>query len=827
MAELPSLRSVLSHLKKHALAMPAADAALSSEHLELLSALLLQVAAACEDENQNLQQAEQLYESACLLAPAAIRDAVPFPERNQFRQARRLLVAPPHVVSSIDPCILGYLYQFFCSRRREEAKQRVQKADKSPGRDDAIAFTQLYTPTPVVDYLLRQTSGLKQERASRSDAEIAYLPGKPAVTILDPSCGAGNFLLRAFDMMMAQPEHDRHSKAETTRRILQDSLHGCDIDGVGLWVLCLAMAARLQALGLAWKQPLKLELLHQEDGDDGSRLGTLEKEWPPEHMLAGRYDAVVGNPPYIGRKLLSRKTKERLRELYPHAHHDLCNAFIDRGLQLLKDDGKLGYITQFSLLYLPSYKNFRRHLIENYRIVSIVEAGAHVFPLQTGEKVNSVLIVLENRKPDGTPVNCLKLSGTADLAQSLENDSAQSRAIDQKQFLLHRASAFNYSCPSAVLQIRRKCTALSEHADIRQGLATSDNERFVKWWWQVPLEEIGQRWVPYVKGAGSERWFATIKTVIDWQNNGLAVKEAVARTYPYLDGKVNWVVKNERFYFRKGLTFSLVNTRQLCVRELPPGCIFDVAGSAVFAEERDERWLLAYLNSSLIAACAQVLNPTINYQVGDLKELSVIPFSVAEKERLSGLAARCVELKKFLAQFSDSNMSLLNGDADRQPALNHSYADANRAVQKTISELQNCEAQVDELVLQAAGKHCALDKQDFAELETICRQAVERRKPVIMPFSNEDEYARLLLRLTLYAMAPGKVNRNQMENRLADRLDWLEAAIGCNVLSYVRDQFVNEQMKALHNTVRMNVQPDGNNAVDLLSIGPLRARSRS
>ncbi|HEY9792974.1 MAG TPA: DNA methyltransferase [Candidatus Obscuribacterales bacterium] len=824
MAEPPALRSVLSHLKKHALSRPAADAALKGEQLELLSALLLQVGAACRQEKESLRQCQALYESACRLAPAPIRNVMPFPTAKQLQESRQLLVAPPHVVSSVDPCILGYLYQFFCSRRREEAKRRVQIANKSPHRDDAIAFTQLYTPTPVADYLLRQCLATKSERPlTRTISEM---------TILDPSCGAGNFLLRAFDLIMAaEPAEDPRSRGETAQKILQQSLHGCDIDAVGLWVCCLSIAARLQSMKLTCDKPLQLELLNQDHDEDGCALGTLENAWPPGHMLADRYHAVVGNPPYIGRKLLGRKTKERLRQLYPDAHHDLCNAFIDRGLQLLKAEGRLGYITQSSLLYLPSYSNFRRQLIEHYRIVSIAEAGSHVFPLQTGEKVNSVLIVLENGKPDGTPVNCSKLSGTVDIAESDAKNSPPDHAIDQKQFLLHRANAFNYSCPQAVLQIRSKCNPLSQHADIRQGLATSNNERFVKWWWQVPFDEIGQRWFPYVKGAGSERWFAPVKTVIDWQDNGMSIKQAVAETYPYLEGKINWVVKNERFYFRKGLTFSLVNTRQLCVRELPSGCIFDVAGSAVFTEEQDEQWLLAYLNSSLIAACAQVLNPTINFQVGDLKELSVIPLSVAEKRELMEISLRCVELKKMLSEFSDSNISFA-GSGNRpvlgKPALQQpSYAQTVAAVQAAIDNLQACEIKIDDLVLQAARRHCALDKTDSAELESICRQAADRRKPVVMPFSSEEQYARLLLRLTLYAMQPGKLDAKRIHDRLSDRLDWFEATIGCSVMNYLQDQFVKDQMKALHNSVRMNVQAAGNDGVCLLSNFPSRARSHS
>jgi hypothetical protein len=383
--------------------------------------------------------------------------------------------------------------------------------------------------------------------------------------------------------------------------------------------------------------------------------------------------------------------------------------------------------------------------------------------------------------------------------------------IKQTQFLQHRGNAFNYRCPPALLTLRAQAQKLEEIADIRQGLATSDNQRFIKWWWQVPPALLNGRYVPYVKGAGSERWYSPVETVIDWDNDGAEIKSAVAEAYPYLGGKTAWVVKNERYYFRKGLTFSLVNTRLLSVRDLPPGCIFDVAGSAVFAAAQDERWLLAYLNSSLVAACADVLNPTINYQVGDLKQLPLLPFAVEEQEELAALAGECLTLKRQLFNFHDGNM-------DAVPRVQRSTIDA---LHSAGQKLQANELRVDELVLQVLRKHYKFNREAFKPVEELCRRAAERRKAMALPFEGEQEFAHTVLRLMLYEIASQSeqvpLTAAVLKKRLGSEYAWIEQASGGNIMRYVQERFVADQLKHLHNTQRVLVESTGSDSVRLSS----------
>lgn len=782
MPHAAGLKTILSSLKSKVRKIEL------SEPEPVLSALLLSVAAGRNGDSGSAAAAE-LYALSNAMAPRSIRDALPLPGAEDYRTAERLLPVPPHMVQEADPCILAYLYQFFSTPKREAAKRRLQSPDKKATCEETISFTQLYTPCNVVDFLLRQCMARQLGRCA----------------IIDPSCGAGNFLVRAFDLLLERSMASGCSSEQAARHIVGSMLHGCDIDRIGLWITCLAVAARYAKLGISAGPELKLAYLGDAcHAPDDSALGTLSRNWPDEHLLGRKYDAVVGNPPYLGRKLLDRKIKNMLRRHYPDAHHDLCSAFLERGLELLKPDGRLGYITQSSFLYLPSYAKLREKLVRSHQLISVVEAGPRVFPLQTGEKVASVLLVVENGAGHNgvqTKFADLTSAKTPDFDGCLSQfDNFQNLIlVNQKQFLEQPKMAFNYRCPSVFATIHRQSSKLDELTEIRQGLATGDNQRFVRWWWQIDPSLLNKRFFPYVKGGGSERWYCPIETVIDWQDDGAAIKQSVAERYVYLKGKTHWVVKNERFYFKEGLTFSLVNTRQLSVRLLPPGCIFDVAGSSLFPDAEDRFWLLAYLNSSFCAAYALMLNPTVNYQVGDLKQLPVVHLQDAVRERLSRLARECVELKRSHFRFFENDMQ-----SCFSKLRSKSFELASSECESNSKQLLDKEAEIDEIVFDGVVRQFQLDKEQRSSLERLCVEAAQRRRPIKPAFSKRAEFFQLLLRMLIYELPPDEMTVERLHQRSADFLDSFQQATGVSAFDYLLTRFEPDQKERLHGTLRLS-----------------------
>ncbi len=674
------------------------------------------------------------------LAPKSARNTMPAPlalTASQMPALKQFFKETKELPLFANEIAIGHAYQLCSQLRRKDALKQVQSSNKEMNADALISFTQLYTPQWVVDTLIAHTLTAQNSATALNAAEL---------NIIDPACGGGNFLLPAFEALVEIYCAEGMSESDTVQHMSKGALSGVDIDPYGVWITSLALTVRCLRLDTPMAVSFQgLQLLEKRDSQE-SILGTLDRSFDSVdgHPLSKRYSVVLTNPPYIGRKLLSRELKQLLREHYPNDSHDISVAFTRRSLELLKEGGRLGLITQSSILYLPSSKQFRQSLIEDFNPILAVEAGTGVFPLQSGEKIDSVLMVIERRtstkgtstkelsKKQTQPTLFVNLRKEKEKAAALEcvlrepasNPLAYRRSI--QSFSRFPNSQFNYACPDAAVTLFEKLPPLADYAEVRQGLATTDNDRFVRYMWDVREEEINSIWFPYVKGAGSQRWFSPVLNVVKWENEGFEIKEAVKKAYPYLKGKVHWVVKNEKYYFQEGLSFSFVNNGDLAVRLLPAGCIFDVAASALFPVSIDRYALLAFLNSSFASKMAHLINPTINFQVGDVKRLPIVPFTAEEIQELAHLAAVCVEATKEISRQKDFHLiRFLHSPNPLQKAPDEiarlgpeqAYTDHASAIEKNAMLLETTQSMIDALVLASLKKRAILTNDEFAHIE--------------------------------------------------------------------------------------------------------------
>lgn len=733
-------------------------------------------------------------EAICADLQRALPPALPFLLDNQSArfptQFAKIIEAIEATDIKHEPFIIGYTYQYWRDSDRKEAQSEIQSADKQIDKDRLVAFTQIYTPEWVVEFIVANTilPLLEPHLAKRSklirwldsnDDNRETISSPSQISVIDPAAGAGNFLVGAFDALF-----ELHTKTgcspEKTAQLIAKQLHGCDIDPVALSVATLALVTRCKNRGV--ESPPVFQGLALASPDKEELLGSLSEDFPDTHPLSKKHDIVITNPPYIGRKLISRHLKSLLKLRFPNSHHDLSAAFFEKSLRLLRPGGRVGLITQASMLFLPSHAKLRTLILDSYKLKTTIDAGPGVFLLQSGEKVNSAIMIVEKpvrpRSSDtiiGASENTASFFNLKDLNQlrsDFASDSAQIRSvlasgsdstnndnrkpefllkqlsaqqIDKQQkenctatlidtavFRQFRGHAFNYHIPPAVTQLLTDSQRLEEIADIRQGLATTDNKRFVKLIWEVKPEEIGKVWFPYIKGAGGQRYSSPIRHVVNWQDNGADIKAAVSKRYPYLNGKTEWVVKNESYYFKEGLCFSFVNTRGIAVRKLPLNCIFDVGASAIFSESRD--FLLSYLNSSFMVALANSLNPTINNQVGDLKRFPVVQLDESTKQSLSQLSRDCSEIKEQINNLIDpgcwySNLVSLNVPSNHrleahplyETVANLGFDDGFKQYESLLfklhSQLDSKELEIDEIVLKSVA---GVQNWNALTIENVC-----------------------------------------------------------------------------------------------------------
>jgi hypothetical protein len=185
-------------------------------------------------------------------------------------------------------------------------------------------------------------------------------------------------------------------------------------------------------------------------------------------------------------------------------------------------------------------------------------------------------------------------------------------------------------------------------ADVKGGITTGYNERFLRFGWEVDKADISEnykldkrKWVGYAKGGAYNKWYGNDWLKILWDNNGEDVKNSPKS-----------VMRNSSFYFKEGITYSASGSKGTSFRYLSNNNVFDAGGSCIFVKDSIEikiEYLLAMLNSKVCGYVVDCLNPTVNTQVGDIERIAIV---TADKTAISELAGRCVEIKKRICNFS-------------------------------------------------------------------------------------------------------------------------------------------------------------------------------
>lgn len=385
--------------------------------------------------------------------------------------------------------------------------------------------------------------------------------------------------------------------------------------------------------------------------------------------LIKSYSVVVTNPPFLGNRNMSKELSNELKKLYQINTSDLYSIFIQRCMEFLGDEGFLGMITQQSFMFTSSFQNLREHILNNTNIISLQQFGSNAFPGLGGDKISTCAFVFNKRETinGNLPVIYFKLVDEKYEEKRLAFEDALGKykkgENTNKVFILPQEKLkqipswpFVYWVSDGVRELFSN-KLLNDFALPRQGLASSDNFRFFKLWWEIDKDNTFfnclsrnnskksiKKWYPLMKGGEINKWYGNQEYIINWKNNGKEIKEFADLLYK------TWsrTIKNVNFYFLEGCTYSYTTVNNLSVRYLPKGFIFDVAGSSIFPEKVDVYFLIGLLNSKIISFLIKILNPTVSYQVGDLAR---IPYPDESKNpelvnKIIENVKTCIELKK-------------------------------------------------------------------------------------------------------------------------------------------------------------------------------------
>ena len=385
-------------------------------------------------------------------------------------------------------------------------------------------------------------------------------------------------------------------------------------------------------------------------------------------VMTKKYTAVVANPPYLGPRNMNAALKDFVTKKYPSSKADLFAVFIEISLNLNMVNGKLGIINQESWLFNSSYKELRKNVVEKYQIESLLHLGTRAFDELSGEKVRSVTFVLSNSK-SSKKGNYYKLTeynnSNAKNVAFLKKEN-QYYNVDQKDFLKIDGTPFAYWITKTVLTLFKENKKLSDYSEPRKGNSTSDNDRFLKLWFEISIIKLGlgcnevntaleklKKWIPYNKGGGTRKWYGNNEYLIDWSNNGNEIRKIKTA-----------VVTNEQYYMKPGLTWSAISSKTFGIRYFDEGFIFDNNGCCLFELNDNRDYLAALLNSKVFFHIIGQLNPALAFHPGDVKK-----FPVIHKEIDESISKKNLKLSK-----KDWDSRETSWDFEQSPLLNESIS---------------------------------------------------------------------------------------------------------------------------------------------------------
>ena len=353
--------------------------------------------------------------------------------------------------------------------------------------------------------------------------------------------------------------------------------------------------------------------------------------------MARKYWVTVTNPPYANTGSLGAKVNSFVKKNYQDSKADLYSVFIERCAQMIVHGGYQAMITQHSWMFLTSFQKLREKMMHTDTI-SMAHLGARAFEEIGGEVVQTTAFVRRNSSISdyyGTYCRLVEPStqqGKADLYLS----RTKRYVARQADFVKIPGMPVAYWLSNIYFELFSKLPTLSNSVDFCKGLATMDNERFLRLWEEVSWKnacvtaidaaegkESKKRWFAYNKGGTFRRWYGNRDYVINWFDDGKELKDNVVKCYG--GGSYTKEVRNEEKYFCEGITWSTLASGLISIRYSPKGCIFDSKGSMGFAKSGQNIYALtAFLNSCVAQKFLEVLSPTLDYNIGGLNNLPFV-----------------------------------------------------------------------------------------------------------------------------------------------------------------------------------------------------------
>ncbi len=589
------------------------------------------------------------------------------------------------------------------------------------------------------NYYLEEAEQDPEVQAQLAEIRKEYAALKPEeIRVIDPCCGSGHILCVLFDVLVSIYENYGITPREAATKIVEHNLWGLDIDerAAQLSYFAVMMKARQYDRrfftrnvqphvyspkgypeGLEYGSLIIVDAL--EPAPEPSNRGLFDENysmtlnrWNFRHALSQKYHIVVTNPPYMGSSGMNTSLSDYVKKHHLDCKADLFACFIERGNMLTTRNGFNCMVTMQSWMFLSSFEDMRVKILNSFDITNLM----HMENMVMGIAFGTAVTVFKNARIHGYKgtYNHIKL-------QDIVNEQPYIFPVKGNRFAQVNTDNFSkipgspvaYWVSENILYDFSIGERLKNKGDTRQGMATSDNNRFLRLWFEVQYKKISfnsinahdafnskKKWFPYNKGGEFRKWYGNADYLINYENDGKEIKDYAVSLYK----SVTRTIKSISEYFKPCISWSKVSSGSVAFRYYPNGFIFDVAGCCIFYKNSVFMFYdFAFLNSKIAKTILSMISPTLNYEAGHIASMPVIRIELQETI-VNAHTENCIEIAK-----KDWDSFETSWDFVRHPLLRNAdtvkeaYSEWSQECEDRFNQLKSNEEELNRIFIDIYG----------------------------------------------------------------------------------------------------------------------------
>lgn len=436
-------------------------------------------------------------------------------------------------------------------------------------------------------------------------------------------------------------------------------------------------------------------------------------------VLAQKYEVVVTNPPYMGSSGMGAKLSAYVKQNYPDSKSDLFAVFMERTDNIVSENGFTSLITMESWMFLSSFEKLRVKINKNKTIINMV----HMPYLGKGGTSLGINF--------GTAAVIMKKGHIKDYNAQYEytvyyecdgngvpfvfpTKNERWKVAKQENFAKIPGAPVAYWVSEKVVSTFEQNNNLDKDLTFRQGMTTTNNEKYLRFWHEVSIKNIGFKiknradsvkskcvWFPYQKGGEYRKWYGNNRYIVYYFDDGKELIELVTKKYPKISDP-EFIIKNRNWYFNEGLTWSTLTSAAFSARYCDKGFIFDAKGSMAFNKKGyNILYYIALLNSCVSSIYLKILSPTLDFNIVGLK---AIPCIIKKYEDIISLTEKCIKITK-----SDWDAFETSWDFTKHPLLRNkltiseAYAEWEAECNTRFSTLKANEEELNRIFIDIYG----------------------------------------------------------------------------------------------------------------------------